>query len=668
MCVFSATTTQTHREVPVLKDPTPDPTVDRQEIEEAVQRANLPTLVMVLFQLTGDQKWLEEPYRPTAGRGLTPHDGGGFDQQTAAAIRQAAAEEILRWHHGAPPAIPNPPGDLLLALLSQAVGEAVPPEYGRLMAVEMGFEAPDAPSSLQRRPAAAASTRDPNKPTVVIIGAGISGMAAAVRLQQLNVDYVILERNNDVGGVWLTNIYPGAGVDTPSFLYSFSFYTRKWSTHFAKQAEMIEYLHDTADHFDLRRDIKFNTTVSAVRWDDDADLWRITAHGPEGEVQLEAPFLISAVGLFNKPSVPDIPGLDSFAGALAHTAKWPDDLDLADKKVAVIGTGASAMQVVPAVADRVQQLTIFQRSPQWAAPNGEYFAKVSDGVHFLMEHVPYYHQWYRFRLAWIFNDRVHPSLQIDPEWPDPDHSLNVVNDGHRRYFTRYIDGQLGDRVDLRDKVLPTYPPFGKRMLLDNGWFAALKKNNVRLVTERVESVDASGINTADRHWDADTIVLGTGFDVRQYLPDLPVFGRDGRSLHEYWGREDAVGHLGMTVPGFPNFFMMYGPNTNGGAGGSYIFIGECQVTYITKLIVRALDEQISAIEPRPEALECWVSDVDEAHRRMVWSHPGMTTYYRNSHGRVTVNSPWRVIDYWGMTREPSLDDFVLHPTREEVRA
>ena len=513
----------------MLKAPTPDPTVDRQEIEEAVQRANLPTLVMVLVQLTGDQKWLEEPYRPTAGRGLTAHDGGGFDQQTAAAIRQAAAEEILRWHHGSPPAIPNPPGDLLLALLSQAVGEAVPPEYGRLMAVEMGFEAPDAPSSVPRRPAAAASTRDPDTPTVVIIGAGISGMAAAVRLQQLNVDHVILERNNDVGGVWLTNTYPGAGVDTPSFLYSFSFYTRKWSTHFAKQAEMIEYLRDTADHFDLRRDIRFNTTVSAARWDDDAHLWRITAHGPEGEVQLEAPFLISAVGLFNKPSVPSIPGLDSFAGALVPHGQVARRPRPGRQAVAVIGTGASAMQVVPAVADRVKQLTIFQRSPQWVAPNGEYFAKVSDGVHFLMEHVPYYHQWYRFRLAWIFNDRVHPSLQMDPEWPDPDHSLNVVNDGHRRNFIRYVDEQLGDRVDLRDKVLPTYPPFGKRMLLDNGWFAALKKHNVQLVTERVESVTPAASTPPTATGTPTPSSSATGFDVRQYLPG-PAGLRPRRSV------------------------------------------------------------------------------------------------------------------------------------------
>ena len=649
----------------MLKEPVPDPTIDRHRISAAVERANLPSLLLVLFQLTGDQTWLQPPFKPTAGRGLTPHDSGGFDEETAAQIRIAAVEAIVAWHHGVTPVVPAPTGELLQRLLSHAVGEVVPDEYSRLMAIEMGFESEPVVERIQRP---GPRTADSKRPTVVIVGAGISGMAAAVRLQQMDIDYVILERNDEVGGVWLTNTYPGAGVDTPSFLYSYSFYPRRWSTHFAKQKEMIEYLKDTADHFDLRRHIRFATTVTDARWDEAAQRWRISATGPEGQDDYDAPFLISAVGLFNKPSIPDIPGMGEFSGAIAHTASWPADLDLTGKSVAVIGTGASAMQVVPAIADKVGHLAIFQRSPQWAAPNGEYFTKVPDQVHFLMENVPFYHQWYRFRLAWIFNDRVHPSLQIDPDWSDPEHSLNVVNDGHRRYFTRYIDQQLGDRVDLRDKVVPTYPPFGKRMLLDNGWFAALRKDNVELTTDRVASIDASGVNTTDRHWDVDAIVLGTGFDVRRYLSDLPVHGRGGQALHDYWNDEDAVGNLGITVPGFPNFFMMYGPNTNGGAGGSFIFIGESQVTYITGLIEQAIDQGIGSIECRPDALNKWVHEVDEAHHKMVWSHPGMTTYYRNSHGRVVVNSPWRVVDYWAMTRHPSLDDFNVEPAVEQVRA
>jgi len=654
----------------MLTDPRPNGSVSTAQVSTALERANLPSLVMVLYQLTGDAAWLEPPFQPTPGRGLTPHDSGGFDEDTAGVIWAAATEAISAWHHGRPTAVPAPGGGELQRLLSLAVGEEVPEEYAALMAGEMGFVV-DRPGSgcaaavgVAFESAGAhlpATSGDAKKPTVVIVGAGISSIIAAVRLQSLGIDFVVLERNDDVGGVWLTNTYPGAGVDTPSYLYSFSFYPRNWGTHFGKQPEMIAYLREVADHFDLRRHIRFGTTVDEARWDAESQLWTLTTTDAHGRDQISARFLISAVGLFNKPQKPTIAGMSEFTGPVVHTAEWPADLDLEGKRVAVIGTGASAMQVVPAIADRVGSLTIFQRSPQWVAPNGEYFARVPDSVHWLMENVPYYHAWNRFRLAWIFNDRIHPSLQVDPGWQDPKHSLNAVNEGHRRYFTRYIDEQLGERPDLRPHVVPTYPPFGKRMLLDNGWFAALRRDNVALVTDSVTSIDTGGVNTGGDHFDVDVIVLGTGFDVRCYLPDISVIGRDNQSLHEYWGDEDAVAHLGITVPGYPNFFLMYGPNTNGGAGGSYIFIAECQAAFITGLISQALERGMGSLECRTEALDQWVSEVDEAHQHMVWTHPGMTTYYRNRNGRVTVNSPWRVVDYWAMTRHPSIDDFVTAP-------
>ncbi len=307
--------------------------------------------------------------------------------------------------------------------------------------------------------------------------------------------------------------------------------------------------------------------------------------------------------------MPDLDGLDSFRGPVFHTAEWRGDVDLTGKRVAVVGTGASAMQVVPAVADRTAHLTVFQRSPQWVAPNEEYFAPVGDDVHWLMEHVPWYHAWYRFRLAWVFNDRVHPSLQIDESWDDPGRSLNAVNDGHRRYFTRYIERQLQGRPDLIEKCVPDYPPFGKRMLLDNGWYAALRRDDVELVTDSVVRLTETGVVTAggEEHA-ADVVVLSTGFAARSYLPGIRVAGRDGRELHDVWGDEDAVAHLGMTVPGFPNLFLMYGPNTNAGAGGSFIFVAESQGRYIVDLLATMVRDGIGALDCRPEVLERWVSE------------------------------------------------------------
>ncbi|TCK26772.1 flavin-containing monooxygenase [Pseudonocardia endophytica] len=632
--------------------PTPDRPLDEDRLHRAVAAANLPTLAMVTFQLTGDHRWLRDPFRPTRGPGLGPHDSGGLDAPEADELRRGAVEAITAWSRGAEPAVPAPEPDLLRRMLSTAMGEPVPDEYERLMREEMGFDPDPGPPTVS---AGAVAERDFS---VIVIGAGVSGIIAAVRLQAAGIPFTILERGNDVGGVWRTNTYPGAGVDTPSYLYSFSFHPRNWSTHFGKRDEVADYTADVVDHFGLREHVEFGVDVDGATWDETAQRWTVTA----GARTWTASAVISAVGLFNTPTVPDLPGAGSFHGPVFHTAEWPDDVDLTGKRVAVVGTGASAMQVVPAVADRTAHLTVFQRSPQWVAPNDEYFAPVGDDVHWLMAHVPWYHAWYRFRLAWVFNDRVHASLQIDDTWNDPQRSLNAANDGHRRHFTRYIEQQLDGRPDLIEKCVPDYPPFGKRMLLDNGWYAALRRDDVELVTESVAGFTPSGVVTdGGEQYDADVVVLSTGFAARRYLPGIRITGRDERELHDVWGDDDAVAHLGISVPGFPNLFLMYGPNTNAGAGGSFIFVAESQGRYIVDLLATMLRDDLGTLDCRPQALDRWRSDVDAAHERMVWSHPGMSTYYRNSRGRVVTNSPYRVVDYWAMTREADLDDFTSTP-------
>jgi 4-hydroxyacetophenone monooxygenase len=544
--------------------------------------------------------------------------------------------------------VPAPTGDALLELIELAVGEPVPPEYEAMAAEDMGFTVPKAPVA------------PPSDFRVVVIGAGVSGMLAAIRLAEAGIDHVVLEKNADVGGTWLENAYPGAGVDTPSHLYSYSFAPRRWSTHFGKRDEVLTYLRDVADAHDLREVIRFGTEVASAVYRDQR--WIVTTAAGE---TLTADAVITAVGQLNRPKIPPLPGLDAFRGPLFHSARWPADLDVTGKRVVVVGTGASAMQIVPAIAGEVAELTIFQRSPQWIAPNDEYFEPVTEAVHWLMEHVPYYHVWYRFRLAWTFNDRVHPSLLIDPDWAYPDRSLNVVNDGHRRYFTRYVEAQLAGREDLIAKSLPTYPPFGKRMLLDNGWFEAIKRPDVELVTAPVASFSAHAVQTTDGDsFEADVVVLCTGFEARNFLGEIDVRGRDGVPLREVWGEDDATAYLGMTVPGFPNLFIMYGPNTGLGAGGSYIFVAECEARYIVDLLVEMMGQGYGSVECRQGVHDQWVREVDEAHAEMVWSHPGMSTYYRNASGRIVTNLPWRVVDYWEMTREVELDDYRFQPAAE----
>jgi 4-hydroxyacetophenone monooxygenase len=618
-------------------------TVTDADLAAALEHANHPSLVPVLYQLTGDRRWLAEPYRPTRSRGMDDNDSGGFAPEVAREIREAVLEAVARYDAGEPPAVPAPTGAALRELLELANGEPVPPEYADMAAEDMGFECPPSP----RAPEGALR--------VVVIGAGISGMLAAIKLREAGIEPVVLEKNDDVGGGWLENHYPGAGVDTASYLYSYSFVEHDWNAHYGKRDEVYGYLRDVAERYGLREVIRFGTEVVAASYDPDTATWTVrTETGDE----YTADAVISSTGVLNRPKIPPIPGLDDFTGRLFHTARWPDDLDLTGKRVAVVGAGASAMQVVPAIAEQVDRLTIFQRSPQWVAPNSVYFAEVGEAVHLVMRRVPFYRRWYRTRLAWNLNDRVHPTLDVDPRWPHQDRSINAQNDGHRRVFTRYLESELAGRPDLIEKALPDYPPFGKRMLLDNGWYRTLRRDNVDLVTEGVAEITRTGLRgTGGTEVDVDVIVLATGFHSLKMLYPMHITGRSGRSLAQTWGDEDAWAYLGITVPDFPNLFITCGPGTGLGHGGSMITVAECQVRYIVDMLVTMAEKGLRAVEVRPDVEGEFRRQFDEAHGRRLWTHPGMTNWYRNSAGRVVATMPWRIVDYWRMTHHADLESY-----------
>ncbi|MFF5259976.1 flavin-containing monooxygenase [Actinomadura viridis] len=634
--------------------PAPRP-FDEAVLRDALATANLPTLLMVMFQLTGDRTWLRDPYRPQRTRGMSDNDTGGFGPEVQAEIRDAALRILMAWGDGEPAALRMPDEPTIIEMISSCMGEEVPPEFGPMMAEDMRLGA----GGGRTRPAVPGA----GDFSVVIIGAGISGISAAAELKAAGFGVTLFEKNPDVGGTWWENRYPGCGVDTPSYVYSFSYFPRRWSTFYGKRAEVHEYVREVADAMGVVDLVRFETEVLSAVYDAAAQRWRVTVRSADGTVEEHvANAVISAVGQLNRPKVPRVPGADTFGGEQFHSARWPEGFDVTGRRVVVIGSGASAMQIVPAVADRVAHLTVVQRSPQWIAPSYNYSSPVPEGVHWLMEHVPFYHTWYRLRLSWLTNDRVHASLKIDPEWPHPERSVNVVNDAHRRSLTKYIVSQLEGRDDLLEKSLPDYPPFGKRMLLDNGWYAALRKPDVDLVTGQVAAIDATGVTTAEgEHIEADVIVYATGFEAKKMLFPLDIRGRSGVSIRELWGDEDARAYLGITVPDFPNLFVMYGPNINLGHGGSYMFFGELQARYITDVCAAMVEGGLGAVEVRRDVHDDYNRRVDEAHSRMIWSHRGMDTWYRNAAGRVVTNSPWRVVDYWAMTREKDLGDFVVEP-------
>jgi 4-hydroxyacetophenone monooxygenase len=615
----------------------------------ALQSANIPILLAVLYQLTGEDKWLVPPFLPTRTRGLEDHDTGGFDEELQEQIRQAALAALADWADGKPVAEPAPTGDDLVRVMSTNVGEAVIADYEPMMAELLGF---------RTRPAPVLDHPIPEGFEILVIGAGVSGMALAVELIAAGVPFRILEKNHEVGGTWLENRYPGCGVDTPSYLYSFSFQPNRWSTHFGKRDEVEGYLCRLADDRDLRAHIEFGVEVTDLVWDAEANHWTLTERRSDGTTALRtAPIVITAVGQLNRPKIPPVPGAETFSGQSFHSAQWFADLPLVGKRVAVVGSGASAMQIVPAIAAEVGHLTILQRSAQWIAPNDNYFRPVGEDVHWLLDNVPYYHRWYRFRLAWNFNDKIHATLRRDPSWIDP-LTINAANDGHRRHLVRYIESQLEGHPDLLAKSVPQYPPFAKRMLLDNGWYAALKRDNVTLVDSGPERIVPEGVVSADgRLHEVDIIVYATGFDAQRLLHPLSITGHSS-TIREDWGDDDPRAFLGMATPGYPNLFFLYGPNTNLGHGGSWITMAECQARYLTELVCAFVERGLSTVEATAAAYERYNDELDATHREMVWSHPGVTSWYRNASGRVVTNMPWRVADYWRLTAEVDLDDFV----------
>jgi len=627
---------------------------DVARFTEAVSIANIPTLLMTLVQMTGERHWLEVPYRPARSVGLGDNDTGGLPDEIQDEIRAAALKAILEWRAGKPLAIDEPSPEMLVEMLSVAMGEEVPAHYGRFTAELFGH-----------RPVSEEKVTVPAGFHVVVIGCGVSGICAAVNLKAAGIPFTVIEKNDSVGGVWRENHYPGAGVDTPNHLYSYSFAKYDWPMYFALRNDLHTYLKHVAAEFELHPFIRLNTRVNTTVYDEATQRWTVSVTKPDGSSEsLKANVVISAAGIFNPPVWPKIEGLKTFDGPCFHTAEWRDDVDLTDKNVAIIGNGASCMQIGPEIQHKVKSLTIFQRSPHWAAPFPQFRKQVPDAMRFLFNEVPLYQAWYRVKLGWTINDRVHATLQKDPNWPHKDRSLNATNDAHRAYYTRYIKEQLGDRQDLIDKVLPTYPPFGKRMLMDNGWYRMLRNDHVHLVEERIDHVDAHAVHTADgKAHEADVLVIATGFDVLNFVNTYEIVGRGGQTLREAWEGDNAKAYLGTVVPNFPNLFIMYGPNLQPGHGGSLIVVVEMQMRFIMDMLRQMNANAVGVAECRPEVHAEYNRKVDEAHANMVWSHEGMTTYYRNDRGRIVVNGPFLNVDFYEMTRQAKLDEFVLEPRR-----
>ena len=613
------------------------------DLSSAIAEGDIRVLLMVLVHMTGDERWLEPPYKPKRDVRLIPDPEAGVPKGIQDEIRAAV---LKLYENGHPtPAITDPGNELMLKMMRVCLDENVAPEYAPMMREEMAFVPRDVRWTTRPTDSALKQRH------VLIVGAGVCAIALGVSLGRLGIPYTIVEKNDELGGTWYVNRYPGCGVDTPNHSYSFSFGARnRWTRYFAQREELLEYLKQVTIEHDVRSHIRFNTRLTSSRWDETKLRWVSsleTAHGVE-EFQLAT--LVSAIGQLNDPSPAHFNGEEDFAGLKLHSALWSDDIKLDGKRVAVIGTGATAMQLVPSIADRVASVTVYQRSAQWSRPVAGYSDPITEGAQWLLAHLPFYVQWYRFNMFWRYGDGLLPFLRKDPAWPHPDRAVNKGNDRHREELTNFILSELKDRPDLIEKCVPSYPPYGKRILLDNGWFKTLTKPNVELVTDKIDHFARDGIVTSEgKMRPADIIVISTGFKVTEMAARLDISGRD-RNLKDAWANDNPTAYLGLTVPGFPNFFCMLGPNSGPAHGGSVIFQSECQSRYICACLLHMIEHEVAAMDVTPEAQDRYVREVDREHEQLIWTHPGMTTYYRNRQGRVFSAMPWRFVNYWGMTQ------------------
>ena len=623
----------------------------KHDLASAIAEGDIRVLLMVLVHMTGDTRWLEPPYKPRRDVRLIPDPDAGVPKEIQDEIRAAV---LKLFENGEPkPAIADPGNELMLRMMRATLGENVTPEYAPLMREEMGFipremrwskRPPDDELAMQR---------------VLIVGAGVCAIALGVALGRLGIPYTIVEKNAEIGGTWYVNRYPGCGVDTPNHSYSFSFGKRNpWTRYFAQRQELHDYLLKVVSEHDIRKNVRLNTELTSSRWDEGRKRWISTLHTQGGEETFESTVLVSAIGQLNDPAPARFRDDDTFKGQKVHSALWSDDIKLDGRHVAVIGTGATAMQLVPSIAGRVASVTVYQRTAQWARPVKGYSDPITEGAQWLLAHLPFYVQWYRFNMFWRYGDGLLPFLRKDPDWPHPERAVNKGNDRHREELTDFILSELKDRPDLVEKCLPTYPPYGKRILLDNNWFRTLTRPNVELVTEPIGRFAPEGIVTADgKQRSHDIIVISTGFKVTEMAARLNISGRGGKNLREAWANDNPTAYLGLTVPDFPNLFVMLGPNSGPAHGGSVIFQSECQSRYITSCLVAMIEHGLAAIDVKPSAHDEYVRKVDAEHEQMIWTHPGMTTYYRNGQGRVFSAMPWRFVDYWQMTHDVDLEDY-----------
>ena len=627
---------------------------DDETLKAVLEKANIPVLIVSLAMVTGDMSLIRGEIRP---KSRTPFDRTfGVSEEQQAQVRAQALEILKNYRDRGCPLAPPSNVEQVREMMDFMVGEPLPADYGKFLMAELLLDGRDPfeQPGLQEIP--------PEKRAafhVIIIGSGMSGILAAFRLEETGIAYTVIEKNANVGGTWYENTYPGCRVDNPNHTYSYSFKPQDWPKIFSTQPVLREYFTRCADEFGIRPNIRFKTSVESAEYDEITNTWTVRIEGQDGAREtLQANAIISAVGQLNRPKLPEIEGRKSFKGIAFHTARWQHEHDLTGKRIAVVGTGASAFQSVPEIAQQAEEVYVFQRTPNWIIHIPEYHDDYSEEGHWLNHHLPYYAKWFRLFLFWQNAEGILKYVQKDEAWPHQTRSISALNEEIRELFTEGITKIVGDDKELLEKCIPPYPPAGKRMLLDNGhWLRALKRENVHLITDPIDTITETGLRSkTNGNYEVDVILYACGFYPSRMLWPMTIKGRGGVDLQEHWDG-DPRAYLGITIPQFPNLFCMYGPNTNIVANGSIIFFSECEMRYILGCFEQLLRTGQAALDCKSAVHDSYNQWIDEGNLNRPWGAPHVNSWYKSVKGRVSQNWPFTLLEFWNQTKYPEESDY-----------
>jgi 4-hydroxyacetophenone monooxygenase len=629
--------------------------VDADFVRQAVGQAEVNALRMALHQVTADPELARMPVTKTTIRGGVLFDYR-LSPEDQAIVRSKAIQYLLT---KGPKRIPPPPSkDESHRLMNLFCGEQIKENDIQPGYEELAFDEFPRGVSWSSHPPPAQRLSNFR---VLIVGAGLSGIATAIQLQRLGIQYSVLERQSGVGGSWLWNDYPDCRVDTLSYLFQFKFEKRHhWTDFFASRPETQKYLEDITVKHGILNNFLFDREVIRAKWDEASATWNVSAvhQRTQQEESYTANAIISASGLFSTPnSKPDIPGIDDFTGPIFHTTGWDHSVPYGGKRAGIIGTGSTGTQLTPALVKECTHVDVYQRTPNWIAAYEGYHESVPSHVHWICDSMPFYWNWFCY--AAYFRSLDLAALQVrDDEFEARGGRVNERNEGVCKTLTEFIKTKMASKPELVPKLTPKYPPLVRRLVVDNGFYDCLLQDHVDLVTDSIDRITSRGIRTVDGvEREYDLIVLGCGFKTSKYFFPLEYIGRKGARLEDVWALDGARSYLGMAIPGFPNFFSLYGPNHQP-RGGSLYSWSEIWARYAVTSIVRLLERGDRAMDVKPDVDQAYQKRLDEANSKLIWESEG-AGYYVNEHGRQAVNMPWTTSEYHAMVLEPNLDDYIF---------